>query len=62
MSTHEINDLSLENEIFYSCAYNFPAVLHTLGPGSWESLYPTYQRLLKVQDKKIKKTLANSLH
>jgi serine/threonine-protein phosphatase 4 regulatory subunit 1 len=35
MSTHEINDLSLENEIFYSCAYNFPAVLYTLGPASW---------------------------
>jgi serine/threonine-protein phosphatase 4 regulatory subunit 1 len=35
MSTHEINDLSPENEIFYSCAYNFPAVLYTLGAASW---------------------------
>lgn len=62
MSTHEINDLSVENDIFYSCAYNFPAVLYTLGAESWTSLYPTYQRLLKSADKKIKKTLANSLH
>lgn len=62
MSTHEINDLSLENEIFYSCAYNFPAVLFTLGAAAWETLFPTYQRLLKVPDKKIKKTLASSLH
>lgn len=35
MSTHEINDLSLENEIFYSCAYNFPAVLLTLHADAW---------------------------
>lgn len=35
MATHEINDLSLENEIFFACAYNFPAVLYTLGQSSW---------------------------
>lgn len=37
-------------------------MLVTLGAPAWETLFPTYQRLLKVPDKKIKKTLASSLH
>jgi serine/threonine-protein phosphatase 4 regulatory subunit 1 len=48
--------------MFYLCAYNFPAVLDAVGIGKWDYLFTSYQKLLKIQDKKIKKTLASSLH
>lgn len=48
--------------MFYLCAYNFPAVLDAVGIVKWDYLFTSYQKLLKIQDKKIKKTLASSLH
>ena len=57
-----MNDISSDNDILFACAYNFPAVFDALGKGKWQLLLPVYTKLLKVQDKKIKKTIASSLH
>lgn len=35
MPEAEVNNLSKENEIIYSCAYNFPAVLDAVGRQRW---------------------------
>ena len=45
----------------YACAFNFPAVLQTLGPPKWPLLSKLFQTLLK-NDAKIKRPLACSLH
>lgn len=37
MAESEVNGLSKENEIIYSCAFNFPAVLEAVGREKWES-------------------------
>ena len=62
MSSNDLNDISTENDILFACAYNFPAVFDALGKTKWQVLLPIYTKLLKVQDKKIKKTIASSLH
>lgn len=62
MTSNDLNDISTDNDILYACAYNFPAVLDALGKARWNLLNPVYVKLLKIQDKKIKKTLASSLH
>ena len=45
----------------YACAFNFPAVLQTLGPSKWPILSKLFQTVLK-NDSKIRKPLACSLH
>lgn len=62
MSTNEVDSISTDNDIVYSCAYNFPAILDAIGSSKWSQLTQTYSKLLKVNDKKIKRTLASSLH
>jgi serine/threonine-protein phosphatase 4 regulatory subunit 1 len=36
-----------DNDTIYHCAYNFPAVLLTLGPESWLDLKIIYKKLAK---------------
>lgn len=63
MADNDVNTLTRENDIIYSCAYNFPAVLDAVGREKWESdLWKVYDKLLKSQDKRIKQTLSESLH
>lgn len=62
MATTELEGISHDNDIIYSCAYNFPAVLDALGSTKWSQLTGTYSKLLKIPDKKVKRTLASSLH
>lgn len=62
MTSNELNDISTDNDILYACAYNFPAVFDALGKSRWQVLLPIYSKLLKVQDKRVKKTIASSLH
>jgi serine/threonine-protein phosphatase 4 regulatory subunit 1 len=45
----------------YACAYNFPAVLLTLGASKWPVLSKLFHVLLKNGDK-IKRPLACALH
>ena len=59
----DVASLGKDKEIMQSCAYNFPAVLDSLGHTKWQSdLFKVYQKLLKDNDKKIKITLSESLH
>ena len=63
MPDSEVNGLSKENQIIYSCAFNFPAVLDAVGREKWESdLWKVYEKLLKSNDKRLKITLSESLH
>ena len=63
MADNDVNSLTKDNEIIYSCAYNFPAVLDAVGRERWESdLWRVFEKLLKSQDKRIKQTLSESLH
>ena len=48
-------------EVLYHCAYNFPAVLLTLGPKAWPELKKIYERLARDTRIKVRKTLSNSL-
>ena len=47
--------------MLYHCAYNFPAVLLTLGPTAWEQLKPLHEKLVRDSRVKVRKTLAYSL-
>ena len=62
MATGELDGISSDNDILYSCAYNFPAVLDAVGAAKWPQLTGTYSKLLKCPDKRVKRTLASSLH
>lgn len=62
MTSNDLNEISSENDILHACAFNFPAVFDALGKDRWHILLPIYTKLLKIQDRKIKKTVASSLH
>eukprot|EP01017_Pseudomicrothorax_dubius_P025766 TRINITY_DN2817_c0_g1_i4.p1 TRINITY_DN2817_c0_g1~~TRINITY_DN2817_c0_g1_i4.p1 ORF type:complete len:398 (-),score=63.33 TRINITY_DN2817_c0_g1_i4:972-2165(-) len=51
MTEPSINNISTDNEIMHACAYNFPAVLTTLGPSKWPLLQKTFAALAKSTDK-----------
>jgi serine/threonine-protein phosphatase 4 regulatory subunit 1 len=61
MTDSSINSMAPENEIVSACAYNFPAVLYTLGPQRWGNLSKLFQSLLK-NEAKVKIPLACALH
>lgn len=61
MADSNINNLSPDNEIIFACAYNFPAVVLTLGPSKWPVLSKLFQALTKSNDR-VRKPLACSLH
>lgn len=46
----------------YHCAFNFPAVLITLGSQSWKSLIPVYVKMTEDRRKRVRRTLSFSLH
>jgi len=48
-------------EVLYHCAYNFPAVILTLGDTSWIQLKPLHEKLVRDSRLKVRKTLAYSL-
>ena len=51
-----------DNEVPYHCAFNFPAVLLTLGSKSWPQLKPVFEGLVKDPRWKVRRTLSFSLH
>lgn len=51
-----------DNEVPFYCAYNFPAVLQTLGPKAWVKLQPLHDMLVRDSRWKVRRTLAFSLH
>lgn len=47
--------------MLYHCAFNFPAVLQTLGPKAWPELKKIHERLARDTRVKVRRTLAYSL-
>ena len=50
-----------QEDVLYHCAYNFPAVLLTLGASAWPKLKPIHEKLVRDSRPKVRKTLAYSL-
>ncbi|KAJ1970092.1 hypothetical protein IWQ62_000198 [Dispira parvispora] len=55
-------DVMSTPEITFHCAYNFPAMLLTLGVSHWDELADFYMQLTKLDHFEVRKTLAHSLH
>jgi len=49
-------------ELLFQCAYNFPGIVYVFGVTRWNDLKELYQKLLKLNEVSIKRTLAYSLH
>ncbi|RMZ95186.1 serine threonine- phosphatase 4 regulatory subunit 1 [Brachionus plicatilis] len=59
----EINSQSsLDSEMNYNCAYNFPAIALTLGVKYWKFLKNLYKKLSEDLSWKVRQTLAFSIH
>jgi len=59
----EDQNLSLgETDYVTNCAFNFPAVLQTIGAHRWSELEGVYAQLVSHQTVKVRRTLAFSLH
>jgi len=61
MADSNVNSLGTDSEIIHACAFNFPAVVLTLGPNKWPVLVRLFQTLVKSNDK-VRKPIACSLH
>lgn len=51
-----------DEDDLYHCAFNFPAILFTLGQDAWPQLKEVYYRLINDHRERVRKTLAYSLH
>jgi len=51
-----------DNEMPSFCAYNFPAVVLTVGRDNWQHLREAYNELLKDIQWKVRRTLSYSIH
>lgn len=50
-----------QEDVLYHCAFNFPAVLQTLGRDAWPQLKPIHETLVRDSRLKVRRTLAFSL-
>jgi len=53
---------SLDSEMNYNCAYNFPAIALTLGVTYWKYIKDLYKKLAEDVSWKVRQTLAYSIH
>ena len=53
---------SLDSDMNYNCAFNFPAIANTLGPSYWKYIKDLYKRLSEDVNWKVRQTLAYSIH
>ncbi|CAF0880913.1 unnamed protein product [Brachionus calyciflorus] len=53
---------SLDSEMNYNCAYNFPAIALTLGSKYWKFIKNLYKKLSEDLSWKVRQTLAYSIH
>jgi serine/threonine-protein phosphatase 4 regulatory subunit 1 len=51
-----------DSEMPTFCAYNFPAVVLTVGPDNWKHLEEAYKELVKDIQWKVRRTLSFSVH
>lgn len=53
----------VDNDTAFHCAYNFPAVLKTLGPKFWaDKLKPMHEQMVTDMRWKVRRSLAYSMH
>jgi serine/threonine-protein phosphatase 4 regulatory subunit 1 len=52
----------VDNDTAFHCAYNFPAVLKTLGPSAWGKLKPMHDQMVTDMRWKVRRSLAFSIH
>ena len=57
----KVAQLATEKEIPIACAYNFPAVLQTVGVKHWGTLKKVFFKMLKMSPR-IRHPLACSIH
>ena len=53
---------SLDAEMNYNCAFNFPAIALTLGIANWKFVKDLYKKLTEDNNWKVRQTLAYSIH
>ncbi|KAJ2866953.1 hypothetical protein GGI22_001165, partial [Coemansia erecta] len=53
---------AVSRDVVYQCAYNFPALLASLGSNGWDRLRDIYMQLSKSDHRDARQTLASSLH
>lgn len=53
---------SSDPDIAYACAFNFPAVLQSIGRARWAALAPSYRSLSQDARWKVRRSLAASVH
>ncbi|KAN0009430.1 hypothetical protein ACTFIU_006720 [Dictyostelium citrinum] len=51
-----------DSDLVTHCAFNFPAVLYTVGSSRWPELKETYLTLVKDTNWKVRRTLSHSIH
>jgi len=51
-----------DSDLVTHCAFNFPAVLYTVGSARWPELKDTYLYLVKDPNWKVRRTLSHSIH
>ena len=56
-----ITNAQNQEDVLFHCAFNFPAVLLTLGSQSWPQLKEIHEKLVRDSRFKVRKTLAYSL-
>jgi serine/threonine-protein phosphatase 4 regulatory subunit 1 len=52
----------VDSELPFLCAYSFPGVALTLGPGYWTLMKPLFESLSQHMHWKIRRALSFSLH
>ena len=57
-----VSNAQNQEDVLYHCAFNFPAVLLTLGSQAWPKLKPIHEKLVRDSRSKVRRTLAYSLY
>lgn len=60
-NTRDINSQT-DIEVFYMCAFNFPALLTYFGNSYWEDLKVVYMKLVRDKYSKVRRSLASSIN
>ena len=55
-------DASNNKDVCYYSSYNFPAFVYVLEKDCWPQFKKVYQKLVRFNDARIKKTLSHSIH
>ena len=55
-------EASSNKDVCYHASFNFPAFVLVFGPDEWPRFQSLYHKLTKINDPRIKKSLAASIH